>query len=149
MLVRLALETDAEDVIALIAMDMAETRPDLDYDESVAYETFYRYLDKADPTIFVAEAEREIVGFLAAAICGYEAAAGHYTVQRVIFVRPDKRGTRAAVLLMKRLISWSQELGAKEIVGGNDNGFQSERTARFLQHFGFEQAGLAMKRVLR
>jgi len=148
MLVRLALEEDAEAVIALAALNMAETRPDLDYDEGTAYETFYRYLGTAEPTIFVAEDRREVIGILLASICGYDAAYGHYTTQRVLYVRPDKRGTRAAVLLMKHLISWSQQLGAKEIVGGNDNDFQSDRTAEFLRHFGFEKVGIAMKRVL-
>jgi len=49
---------------------------------------------------------------------------------------------------MKQLIAWSEQLGAREIVGGNDNEFNSERTARFLEHFGFERVGYSMRRAM-
>jgi hypothetical protein len=70
-------------------------------------------------------------------------------VQQVLFVRSDMRGTRAAALLMQNLVAWSERLGANEIEGGNNNGFQSERTAKFLGLFGFERVGIAMRRVLK
>lgn len=60
-------------------------------------------------------------------------------------MKPDKRGTRAAALLMKKLIEWSQAIGAREVLGGNDNDVHSEQTARFLSRFGFRQFGYAMR----
>jgi GNAT superfamily N-acetyltransferase len=65
-----------------------------------------------------------------------------------LFVKPEKRGTRAATLLTRQLIEWAEIIGAQEIVGGNDNEFNSERTARFLEHFGFRRVGIAMRRVI-
>lgn len=146
MLVRLALEADFDVIVEMARANIAETRPEMGFDAHTAYETCYSYLDKADPTIFVVEDQREVIGMLLAAIHGYRAATGLWTSQEVLFVRPDKRGTRAAVLLMKHLVAWSERLGAKEIIGGNDNSFQSERTAQFLEHFGFKRVGYAMRR---
>lgn len=148
MLVRLALESDIDAVCDLARANMEETRSDLVFDDYVCRETFYRYLDTADPTIFVVEQRGEVIAFMLASIYSYRAASGLFTVQEVLFVRPDRRGTRAAALLMKNLIAWSRQLGAREIIGGNDNSFQSERTARFLGHFGFEQVGYSMRRKI-
>lgn len=148
MLVRLALEDDFDAIVELARLNIAETRPDLAFDAHLAMETCYSYMDKAEPTIFVCEDKREVIGLTLSSINAYRAAAGLFTTQEVLFVRPDKRGTRAAVLLMKNLIAWSQRLGAKEIIGGNDNNFNSDRTAAFLEHFGFQRVGHAMKRVL-
>jgi hypothetical protein len=49
---------------------------------------------------------------------------------------------------MNELIRWSKMLGAVEITGGNDNSYKSERTAKFLKHFGFEQVGFFMRRMM-
>lgn len=148
MFVRLALESDFPAIVEMARLNIEETRPDMAFDEYTAYQTCYGYLDKAEPTIFVAEDKREIVGFTLSSINAYRAATGLFTTQEVLFVRSEKRGSRAAILLMKNLISWSRTVGAKEIIGGNDNQFQSDRTAAFLEHFGFQKVGHAMKRVL-
>ena len=148
MKVRLADEDDFHSIVEMARMNMEETRPEIEFDEDVAYATCYQYLDTASPTIYIAERDAEPIGFLLADMYSYRAANGIFTTQEVLFVRPEHRGTRAAVLLMKTLIDWSKQLGAKEIVGGNDNEFQSDRTARFLEHFGFKRVGHAMRRVL-
>lgn len=148
MYVRLALEEDFPAIVEMARLNIEETRPDLAFDEHLAWETCYSYLDSAEPTIFVCEDKGQVIGLTLSSINAYRAAAGLFTTQEVLFVRPEKRGTRAAVLLMKNLIDWSKQLGAKEIIGGNDNEFNSDRTAAFLEHFGFRRVGYAMKRVL-
>lgn len=148
MYVRLALEEDFPAIVEMARLNIEETRSDLAFDEHLAWETCYSYLDSAEPTIFVCEDKGQVIGLTLSSINAYRAAAGLFTTQEVLFVRPEKRGTRAAVLLMKNLIDWSKQLGAKEIIGGNDNEFNSDRTAAFLEHFGFRRVGYAMKRVL-
>jgi L-amino acid N-acyltransferase YncA len=96
--------------------------------------------------MFVAEKDGIVIGLLVATLNEYRHAEGLYTTQEVIYVDEAHRGGRAATLLMKQLIAWSEEIGAIEITGGNDNGFQSERTAAFLEHFGFERVGFFMRR---
>lgn len=148
MFVRLAIESDADVIVELARMSAAESRASLTFNEDKLYRTFFKYIDKASPTFFVVEERRDVIGFMLAEFYEFRAFDGLFTTQEVMFVRPDKRGTRASVLLMKNLIAWSERLGAKEIIGGNDNEFNSERTAKFLEHFGFERVGFSMRRAV-
>lgn len=148
MLVRLALQEDEDAIVDLARQNCEISTPHLTFSADRVRATCASYLASAEPTIFVVEDKGEVIGLLAATINGYRHADGLYTTQEVLFVRPDKHGTRAAVLLMKHLIAWSEGLGAIEITGGNDNGFKSERTAAFLEHFGFERVGFFMRRMM-
>lgn len=149
MFVRLALETDEDACVELARMQVEETLPHLDFDDTIARKTFADYLTRADPTIFVAVDGDEVIGQLMALIHGYAFTSGIFTVQEVLYARPDRRGTRAAALLMREFTRWSDTLNARENIGGNSNKFHSERTAGFLKHFGFEIVGYSMKRVPR
>lgn len=148
MFTRLALEEDFDEIVEMARIN-AKTRPHLTFNEDKCRKTLQSYIDRASPTIFVCEDRRQLVGFLAAGIHEYDAFDGHYTSQQVLFVKPERRGSRAAVLLMKQLVSWSEMLGAEEIIGGNDNEFNSERTAKFLEHFEFKRVGFAMRRIIQ
>lgn len=149
MFVRLALETDFDRITEMAAANVAETLPAGEPFSAVRVrELLDQYLETANPTFFVVESQRQVVAFLMATMGKFDHRDGFYTCQRVLYVAPEKRGTRAAVLLMRELIRWSQALGAVEIIGGNDNSFRSDRTAGFLGHFGFEKVGYAMARRL-
>lgn len=152
MLVRLPLESEEDAVIDLVRMDAAETVPHLPFSEDRARATFRRYLETANPTVFVVEDNREIVGFLTAYLTDYTFADGFYVAQDVIYVRPDKRGTRAAAHLVKTLRDWGFGLGATEVFAGIANGYKSnkltpERTARFMGHFGFQPVGQLLRMI--
>lgn len=148
MKVRLALESDADAIVSMARTNMEQTRPTLTFNEARCRATVQSYIDFASPTIFVCEDKGEVIGLLVCDFYEHRAADGHFATQEVLFVRPDKRGTRAAALLMKELVAWAELIGANEIVGGNDNEFNSDRTARFLGHFGFKSVGHAMRRDL-
>lgn len=148
MIIRLALEDDIDELADLTRQAMAEARPWLVYDDFHARETFYNYIDTADPTIFVAEDADGIAGFVVASLNEYRMSAGLFILQEVIFTRPEKRGTRAAARLMKHLVEWGQSLGAVEIIGGTDSNLQPDKTARFLERFGFRYVGYAMRAIL-
>lgn len=148
MLVRLALDTERDTVVDLCVAAVEESVRGIAPERARIEETFQAYLDSADPTFFVVEQKREIIGFLMATIGGYTYASGIYTTQQVMYVRPDKRGTRAATLLIRHLEQWSRQLGALEITGGNNNGLYTERTARFLEKQGFERTGVFMRKPL-
>lgn len=147
MLVRLA---EIRDVQAIV--DMAQQNAVLShvsYDPMRVRATFSRYLRTAHPTFFVIESNKgKVIGFLEATINDYDYRSGIFVCQKVLYVSPENRGTRAAVHLTKHLIAWAKALNAVEIVGGNDNGYQSERTAAFLEHFGFRRVGYAMAMAL-
>lgn len=143
--VRLAEDRDYEAVSAMAQMNRIESCPDKEWSDERMAETFFgSYMARSECMIWVVERAGQVVGFLLATACEYRAFNGLFTVQEVLFVSPDKRGTRAAALLMKKLVEWSRNVGAQEIVGGNDNDLLSEQTARFLSRFGFKKKGYYM-----
>lgn len=148
MRVRLAIEADEENLAKMTRAAMAEARPWLTYDEAKARATFRRYLDTADPTIFVAEDASGLVGFMTASLNEFRMASGLFVLHEVIWVRPEKRGTRAAARLMAALVAWSETLGAVEIIGGNDSNIRSDQCQRFMRRFGFQTVGYAMRRAI-
>jgi GNAT superfamily N-acetyltransferase len=144
--VRLAMEDEEDAFVGLARVMLAESYPDQVFVEERARETFRRYLDTAHPTFFFADQDGEAIGVLQATISAYDFADGIYTTLCGTFVRPDKRGTRAAALLIAEFCRWSDALGAIESTGGNDNNLTTERTTRLLGHFGFEPVGTFVRR---
>lgn len=144
MFVRLALESDADRVVDMAAAALAETLPNEPVDRARIRATFGQYIATAESTVFVVESKRQVIAFLQAGIGGYDYRAGFFTTQRVIYVLPEKRGTRAAALLMQEFIRWSRQIGAAEALGGNHNGFRSSRMTTFLARFGFADVGRVM-----
>lgn len=144
--VRLAEEADFQAVRDLAKLNHEESCPHKGWNGQRMRDTFFdAYLRDTDVVIFVVERSREVVGFLLCGVYQYRAFDGLFAVQEVLFVRPDMRGTRAAALLMRKLIDFSISAGASEILGGNDNDVHSEQTARFLSRFGFRSCGYAMR----
>jgi GNAT superfamily N-acetyltransferase len=149
-LVRLACEQDREVLVGLCCDAVRESVREIEPDPAIVNETFDAYLRTAEPTFFVVEqlvaGRRVLQGFLMASIGGYAFASGIFTTQQVMYVRPEKRGSRAATLLIEHLIAWSKRLGALEITGGNNNGLYTEQTVKLLRKHGFEQVGVFMRR---
>lgn len=146
MFVRLGLDSDEDAFIDLARACAAEGVPHLAFNEEKMRATYRRYLMTAHPTYFVVEQDRKLIGFLKATISEYDFSDGIFTTQDVLYVHPAKRGTRAAALLLSQFCQWSDRLGAVENTGGNDNDLTSERTASFLERFGFKRVGFFVKR---
>lgn len=148
MKIRLIEREDFDAVVEMSRHNMETTRSELTFSETRCRETLESSVASATPTIYVCEDKDEVIGFVVMDFLPYQAADGLFAVQEVLYVKPVKRGSRAATLLMRQLIEWAGIIGCKEIVGGNDNAFNSDRTAKFLGHFGFEKVGYAMRRRL-
>lgn len=147
MKVRLALPSDEDEFTALAIQAHEESYPHLPVSEAKIRGTFARYLDTAHPTLTVAvHDDGSLVGFCSQTISEYPSADGLYTTLEVTFIRPDRRGTRAAALLIRWFTDWSDRIGALESTGGNDNQLRSETTAKLLSRFGFEQVGFFLRR---
>lgn len=148
MFARLATAEDEDAVVSLAKMQVEETLPHLEFVEWIARDTFQNSVRCADPTIFVAEDSREVIGYLMALMNGYAFTNGVYAVQEVLYVRPDKRGTRAAAHLVKAFTQWAEIIDAKEVIFGISNKFQPERTAKFFElTANAEPVGFYLKRV--
>lgn len=147
MFARLRIEADEDAVVALARMQVEETLPHLDFDEATARRTFRRAIEFSDSTFFVVEQNREVIGFLQAMMYPYSFTTGIFVSQEVIYVRPDKRGTRAAALLLVEFGRWADMLRARESFTGIANGFKVEKTAKFMKRFGYEPVGYSMRRI--
>jgi GNAT superfamily N-acetyltransferase len=144
--VRLALADEEDVFVDLARLMLAESYPHLTFNEEIARATFRRYLETAHPTFLFADQDGRVIGVLQATISGYDFADGIFTTLCGTFVHPDKRGTRAAALLLSEFTRWSDRLGAVESTGGNDNNLTTERTTRLLGLFGFEPVGTFVRR---
>lgn len=128
---------------------VAEFRPNLTYHAGRGDETFDRYLATANPTIFVAEHHREVVGLLIALTHDFLCAYGFFAIQEVFYVRPDKRGSRAAAELAIAFNEWADRLGPEEVYMGVATGYRPAAARRFMQRFGFEPVGDHLRRICR
>ena len=144
---RLAMPKDRKAVLGLAKMQVEETLPHLDFHAGIAGATFDESVTMGHPTMFVAEANGKVIGYSMCMLEGYAFTTGTFVVQEVIYVRPDKRGTRAAAALLKQFIQWGHDVGAREWIMGISNAFQPERTARFMEHFGAERVGIYLKKT--
>lgn len=144
--VRLALAEEEDAFVDLARLMLAESYPDQVFSEEVTRATFQRYLKTAHPTFFFAVEGDRVIGVVQASISAYDFADGIFTTLCGTYVHPDKRGTRAAALLLSEFTRWSDQLGAVESTGGNDNNLTTERTTRLLGHFGFEPVGAFVRR---
>ena len=145
--VRLVMTEDKDEMLALGKMQIEETLPHLTFERDVAEETFENSIKYADPTIFVAELDLKVIGYLVGLIQSYCFTSGIFVVQEVLYVHPDHRGTRAAASLVKAFIKWGQELEAREIIFGISNNFQPDRTAKFFELFGAKRCGFYLKKI--
>ena len=148
MFARLIMPEDKDAVLDLAEMQVRETLPHLNFRRDLAEETIENSLKFADPTFFVVEDNRQVIGYLMALLESYAFTDGVFVVQEVLYVRPDKRGTRAAVHLIKQFEQWGRIVGAREWIYGISNKFQPERTSRLFQKLtGAEEVGVYLKKV--
>ncbi len=141
--VRLAMPEDREQLRSLSCGAALECEPDLGFDNAVFDRTFDGVL-RGTPTGFVAALGHVIVGFALCEIEGFHFASGISTVLQIIYVRPDKRGTRAAALLLAEFIRWSEIVGSRRRYLGINTGQGIERTARFFERAGARSLGHCM-----
>lgn len=145
---RLATPEDKDAVLSLAQMQVEETLPHLDFRRDIAEKTYDQGMIHAHPTFFVAEDNREVTGYLMATLESYAFTSGIYVSQEVLYVRPDKRGTRAAVHLIKEFEGWGHIVGAREWMFGVSNGFQPERTTRLFEKLtGAKPVGFFLKKT--
>lgn len=147
MISRLAEARDLPVLLELSHRQQIETLPHLDFDVDVATATFEAYMTTANPTFLVVEDEGEVIGFLMALFHAYGFCRGHFVGQEVIYVRPDKRGTRAAARLVKAYDEWAAQTEPREIFAGVANGVTIDRTVRFFEHFGYDLVGATLRRI--
>ena len=144
MRVRLLLLSDLAQMRTIVRAAQEESEPELGFDEDIFGATFVACIEKAHPTCFVLVHEGRILGLALCAIEGFFFASGVSTCLHVIYVVPEKRGTRAAAYLLRAFLDWSDEVGARRKYLGINNGKHPDRTAKFFARAGARRVGYAM-----
>jgi GNAT superfamily N-acetyltransferase len=97
---------------------------------------------------FVAVAElvsnngsKEIIGLLTAQPMMLVFSREWFVQHDILYVRPRWRGSRAAILLIRALERWADEVGSKRVVLGVHTGLVTERTGRFYERLGYQHMG--------
>jgi GNAT superfamily N-acetyltransferase len=85
--------------------------------------------------------EGEPVGMISGSITPYFFSRGSVASDFVWFVKPEFRGSRTSVKLLKMFQSWAQENGATELYMGVTTNVAAGRTGELLQRLGFEHVG--------
>jgi len=146
MLARLATEADEEAIVAMAPHAIAESFPHLTYSEARWRETFRQYLDTSDIVFFVVEEQREVIGCIVVAWGQSAFSDSLFAEQRIIYVKPDKRGTRAAAELVTAYSQWAERLGITDVDIHLANGRRTEQIVRYMRRLGFESVGAALRK---
>lgn len=147
MLARLARASDTQALLEMgrrYSAEVAAELPHVQFEDDVARETIARYLDNANPTIWIAEKEGQPIGFLVASATSFHFMSGVCCLNDVFFVEAGQRGTRAAALLNEQFELWAERLKAKLLIGGNSNNLYTQRTTKFYEHLGYRKSGVVM-----
>jgi GNAT superfamily N-acetyltransferase len=145
---RLACEADEDVLLELGRMATAECFPQYAFSDERARETIRSGSgEAAGPRFFfVAEHLGEIVGFSIVHYLPMPFADGFSTDQRVIYVRPDKRSTRAAAELVRYFKRWTASLDHVESIIELASDRRSAATARFVGRFGYRVIGHVLRK---
>lgn len=65
-----------------------------------------------------------------------------------LYVIPEKRGSTAALRLVRAMEAWATKTGSRTIRLGITTGVEAERSAKFLARLGYEQTGLMLTKRL-
>lgn len=69
-------------------------------------------------------------------------------MDQILYVKPEYRGTRAGVSLIKAYLSWAKDMGAKEARISCGSGIHEERTNALYEKLGFLRVGAYHRRPL-
>ncbi len=81
------------------------------------------------------------VGMIAGSVSPYFFSKGKLASDFVWYVRPEARGSRTSVKLLKMFSDWAIGRGATELYMGVTTNVESARTGDLLQRLGFEHVG--------
>ena len=96
----------------------------------------------------VAEENGDKVGMVIAYLTEYYFCREKIVKDLLVYVLPEYRGGTCGVRLIKELIKWSKESGARELCLGVTNGGDTGRIGRFYESIGCEQVGGLYKKRL-
>lgn len=139
MIVRRAVPTDLEGIVSLGHEMWAEAETSFPPVQSDRCAKQLELSIQVPNNVFIAVVEDDdgIVGVINGTIGDYAFSSQLRAAQDILFVTKEKRGSRAAILLLKIFIEWAQENGAQYIFAGASTGVKTDLTEKLFTKFGF------------
>ena len=93
---------------------------------------------------FVTHEGENMIGFIAGGVLPLPLTTGQYFEDIGFYVRPGRRGTIAAIMLLQSIIPWAKVMGANGMRMGITTGTNVPQAQSFLEKMGFENIGPIM-----
>jgi GNAT superfamily N-acetyltransferase len=90
----------------------------------------------------VAENHHGLTGFFVGGVEPFFFSHDLYAYDIAFYVRPECRGSSAAVRLLNHFMAWGKAKGAKQARFGAATGINPEQAHKFFTHLGFREGGV-------
>jgi GNAT superfamily N-acetyltransferase len=111
--------------------------------------SLHRWIAADANRVTVAETKGRMVGAMVSAIGSWYFHGGKQASDLALYVLPEYRGSRAALLLVRDFLAWAAANDCIEATIATSTGINAESAGRFLAHTGFESCGGVFKQRLR
>lgn len=140
-MIRPAKVDDISSIIELGAKLLDESPVLPPHDPLKARKALAFFISGARASVFVADHDGEIVGFIVGVLDEYWWSDAQYASDAAFFVEPNHRGY--AVGLVKNLVAWAQKFKkVKQVSLGVSSGLETyERTGKLYERLGFKPVG--------
>ena len=139
--VRKATPDDAMGVFKLAASMHAETDfKHCKFNPEKTFNALMHWIQSEGNVIFITVADKEPTGLLVGNLTTQWYSSDLYAIEKLFYVDPAHRGTRAAFYLVRAFIQWGYDNKAKHIAAGIASG-SGDAGARLYQKFGMKNLG--------
>jgi GNAT superfamily N-acetyltransferase len=104
--------------------------------------------DADDWLCIIAWEDDRPIGFMAVGAVAMLFSASQTVDDLALYVVPDRRGTTAALRLLRMMEPWAKAMGAKAIRMGVTTGINQAQTVKFLERLGYVQTGVLLTKQL-
>lgn len=121
---------------------------DVDLNESIDVDTtimscirIRNDINRENVNCFIAYDGDEAIGFLVGVTSQAFHRKGVVAEQKLCYVSPNKRGSTAAMRLVRAFVGWAKLNGATQIFTGTANNRYAEKTSKLFEQLGFRRVG--------
>jgi len=151
MLIRSLEPADVESCIELgrLLHQESPTYSRFSFNEKRLYSLAETCLNHPDYCCFIAEdSDSNIVGMMIGVTGNHFFSDYKYAADLTLFVKPENRGSSAALRLITAFCIWAEAIGCDEIRCGITTGIKTEISGRIYKKFGFNEEGNLYVKVI-
>ena len=150
MVIRVLLQEDIDALTELGSeMHQESDYAFLPYDRGRVRTLILQYIeDRTTRCGLVAEDDQTLIGMIGGVLIEYYFCEETLVADEVLFVKRERRGSMAALRLIRGLQEWAVRRGARELCLSVSTNVHSETTGRFYERLGFAHVGGIFKKRL-